>query len=1022
MAVLAVAQGSWAAPAMAQTAGASYEFDLPAQDLGQALRAYGRITRQQLVFDAGQVGHIAAHALKGRLTAEAALEQLLAGSHLTVRHGANGILIIGPQQAEAATAPTPAVAQGDDIVVTGTRIKGASGGPSPVRRVSSQELADLSPESLPAGLAKIPVFSPIKSSDSASDGGYQPTGNYLDLWGLGPIRTLVLEDGHRVPPTYYDGTTDINTLPQLLVKRVEVVTGGASAVYGSDAVSGVVNFILDKEFNGIKGQVQDGISTYGDGRSIRGSIANGFKIGDRAHFEWSAEYFHRDGISATPRPFGNSSVSIVGSGTAASPLAQVANTRLNTSTFGGLVTNGPFAGQQFLSDGTLAAFNKGGPTNTSGVSVGGDGSYRRDTNLLPSLTTAQFFGRFDYDVSDHTKFYVQASYANTATFSHEQNLISTASSTPITIYSGNAYLLPQYQAQLTATNTSSFNLARYNEDFGNILGLHDRTTAFSVRAGLTGTVLKNFDWELYYTYGVGRTSQLTTGNVNTERLYAALDAVKDGSGNIVCRSSIVSPGAFPGCVPLNVLGNGNASQAAINYITGDTYWAATNYMHDLGGSLSGTLAQGWAGPIKLAAGGEYRHQILREVSTVTDNSFDPTGLRVGANGSTVAVGTQLWTKNVSAPAYGTQSVYEGNLELSVPLLRDLPLVRSLTASAAGRYTHYSTSGSAETWRLGLEWQPAPGLTIHATRSRDIRAPTLYELYQGQTATISGYTDYLTGANGQILNISQGNAALKPEVARNLTIGGSYSPPAIRGLSLSFDYYDIKISNAISSLSGLTTSVEKICIASGGASPLCALVARPLGPTDTSAANAPTANYKENENIAQAFSRGFVVGFDYGFDLEHLSSGLDGHTGLNVQWTHEPVLKNQSLPGAVITNTAGTALAPVDRITAVLRYGIQRTNAALTLRYFSPFHYSADPTLIVADAPSKAYVQTDLNLSQGLSIGNYPVTVFFNINNLFNVTGGYYEASSSNPGLIYPAAPFADQIGRYFSIGLRFGHF
>lgn len=168
-------------------------------------------------------------------------------------------------------------------MVTGTRIKGASGGPSPVKR-----------------------------SDSASDGGYQPTGNYLDLWGLGPIRALVLEDGHRVPSTYFDGTVDIDTLPQLLVKRVEAVTGGA-------------NFIIDKDFNGIK-------------------------IGERAHVEWSAEYFHRDGISAMPRPFGSSAVSIVGSGTAASPLQQVANTRLNTSTFGGLVTTGPFKGQQFPFD------------------------------------------------------------------------------------------------------------------------------------------------------------------------------------------------------------------------------------------------------------------------------------------------------------------------------------------------------------------------------------------------------------------------------------------------------------------------------------------------------------------------------------------------------------------------------------------------------------------------------------------------------------------------------------------------
>lgn len=1019
MAVLTIAQAPWIAAAKAQAAPATYDFAIPAQSLSQSLRSYGRVTHQQVVFDASHVDAITAPALKGRLTAQAALDGLLQGTHLAARRGANGILIVAPQTAEVAPLPAPA-AKGEDIVVTGSRIKSRSGGPSPVTRLSNADLADLSPQSLPAGLAKMPVFQPVKSSDSASDGGYQPTGNYLDLWGLGPIRTLVLEDGHRVPSTYYDGNVDINTLPQLLVKRVEVVTGGASAVYGSDAVSGVANFILDHDYNGIKGQVQGGLSTYGDGQSVRASIAHGFRIGDRAHFEWSAEYFHRAGISAQPRAFGNAAVSIVGSGTAASPLQQLSDTRLNTSTFGGLVTTGPFAGQQFLSDGTLAAFNAGAKTNTSGIAVGGDGSYRRDTNLLPSLTTAQFFGRFDYDVGGSTRAYVQASYANTATSSHEQNLISTASSTPLTIYSGNAYLLPQYQAALTASNTSSFNLARYNEDFGNILGLHDRTTAFTVRAGLNGSVFKNFDWEVFYTYGVGRTSQLTTGNVNTERLYAALDAVRDASGNIVCRSSLVSPGAFPGCQPLNVLGAGNASQAAINYITGDTYWAATNTMHDLGGNLTGTVLDGWAGPIKASAGVEYRHQILREVSTVPDNTFDITGLRVGLNGGTAAVGTQLWTKNVSAPAYGTQSVYEANLELSVPILRDLPFARSASISAAGRFTHYSTSGSAQTWRLGLEWQPVAGLNLRATRSRDIRAPTLYELYQGQTATISGYTDYLTGANGQILNISQGNPDLKPEVARNLTIGGTYSPPAIRGLTLSLDYYDIRISNAIGSLSGLTTSVEKICIASGGASPLCSLVARPLGPTDTSAANAPTANYKENENIAQVFSRGFVVGFDYGFNLERLSRRLGGHAGMNVQWTHEPVLKTQALPGAVITNAAGTALAPVDRITAVLKYGINKTNAGVTLRYFSAFHYSADPTLIDIDPSSGAYVQTDLNLSQGFTVRNVPVTAFFNVNNLFNVTGGLYEASSSNPGLIYPAAPFADQIGRYFTLGLRFG--
>jgi hypothetical protein len=212
---------------------------------------------------------ISTPALKGRFTAEVALAQLLAGSHLTVEHGANGILIIIPPSEAPAPVPTPP--RGEDIVVTGTRIKGAGwtkSGAAGVQRGAGRSLA----RKPACGVGQDPGF--LAHQEQRQRLGWRlSTHRQLSRpVGLGPIRTLVLEDGHRVPPTYYDGTTDINTLPQLLVKRVEVA-GGASAVYGSDAVSGVVNFILDKDFNGIKGQVQDGISTYGDGRSIRGSIA-----------------------------------------------------------------------------------------------------------------------------------------------------------------------------------------------------------------------------------------------------------------------------------------------------------------------------------------------------------------------------------------------------------------------------------------------------------------------------------------------------------------------------------------------------------------------------------------------------------------------------------------------------------------------------------------------------------------------------------------------------------------------------
>jgi outer membrane receptor protein involved in Fe transport len=348
----------------------------------------------------------------------------------------------------------------------------------------------------------------------------------------------------------------------------------------------------------------------------------------------------------------------------------------------------------------------------------------------------------------------------------------------------------------------------------------------------------------------------------------------------------------------------------------------------------------------------------------------------------------------------------------------LPLAQSLSASAAGRFTQYSISGSAQTWRLGLEWQPVDDVKIHATRSRDIRAPTLYDLYQGRTATISGYNDYLTNANGQILNVSQGNPNLVPEVARNTTVGIAYTPGWLSKFSVSLDYFHVVINNAISSVSGISNTTEKICIASGGTSPLCALVVRPYPITNTTLANAPTLNYNLKENIALNYAEGIVVGVNYATDLADIASPLDGTLNAHVQWTHQPALKNQSLPGTVITNTAGTALAPVDRVAVTVAYGLDAFNTAVTLRYFSPFHYSADPTLIVSQPQSTPYIQTDVNLSYDFSAWNNPLTGFLNINNLFNAHGGLYEASSSNPGLIYPAAPFADEIGRYFTVGVR----
>jgi outer membrane receptor protein involved in Fe transport len=992
---------------------------LPSLPLSESLKVIAQRTGENILYMPDVVAGFTAPALQGRMSARQAVSALLKDTGLEVVSDGNGGLLIqvaATPVTAPATGPVPEIEQ---IVVTGSRIANSfPQTPTPGASLSSDQLTSLSPQSIPAGLAKLPVFAPVRGSDSASDGGYQATGNYLDIYGLGAIRTLVLMDSHRVTSTYFDGTVDINTLPQMLIQRVEVVTSGASAVYGSDAVSGVANFILDKHFQGLKGVFQGGISTFGDAKSFRAGLAGGTQIANRLHFEWSAEFFNRDIISADPRPYGLDKTSLVGSGMPGSPLQSVVNTRLSGAPFGGLVTSGPFAGQQFAPDGALAAFNPGTPTATNGVAVGGDGGYKRPSFVLPSLQTAQAFGRFDYDLNDNVTGYLQAGYSHTRTWSHEQNLVSTAGSNTLTIYSGNPYLKPAYQAQLDNSGTSSFGLARYNEDFGGLLNLTDRTSTASVATGLQGTIFGNYNWEAYYTHGEGRVEQITRDNTNTQRLYAAIDAVTDPrTGTTACRVSIAAPGAFPGCVPMNILGNGAPSQAAIAYVNGETCWKSINTLDDFGANITGTLFRNWAGPVKIAAGAEYRLQSLVETSNVLDNTFNIQNLRVGPDGNTAPTGALKWTKNVTAPMHGANSVYEGDIELDVPLLKNLPLVRLLSVNGAARYTRYSSSGQAETWRAGLDWQIVDDLHVRATRSRDIRAPTLYDLYQGQTGNISGLVDFLTSTGGSVVNIMGGNPGLVPEVAHNTTAGLVYQPGWLRNFSASVDYYHTTINNAIATVSGSTTQTQQICIASGGTSPLCSLLVRPFPITNTTPANYPTLNYNVKQNVALIYAEGVDVAISYESDLRDLGD-LDGILNLRLLWSHEPTLKNQTLPGTAIINVAGTAQTPKDRVALSADYLRGAFAASVIERYYGSIHLSGNPALVAATSIAP-YWQTDINLNYDLNALGQPVTGFLNVNNLFNQFGGNCCAFTNNPGMQYPVASFTDRIGRYFVLGLRF---
>jgi iron complex outermembrane recepter protein len=324
------------------------------------------------------------------------------------------------------TAPKPASAADEpdtrDIVVTGSRIvQNGNNMPTPVTVIAADDLLSTHPTNLAEALNDLPVFAGSRSqaSNTGTSGaaGAPATStnalNVINLRNMGLARTLILYDGHRAPPSTPEGFVDIDTIPQMLLKRVDVVTGGASAVYGSDAITGVVNFVTDTAFTGVKAEAQAGISKYGDDATYSFGIAAGTKLlDDRLHLMGSFNYRSDDGIfSKFDRPWGTELRTLQGDGSAAFPYFQVVGARQNNVTFGGRINNGVLINQQFTTGGVLIPFVNGTKTGQGGTippglpyEIGGDGGFYNG-QLRSSLKMKQGYGRLDFDITDALTFY-----------------------------------------------------------------------------------------------------------------------------------------------------------------------------------------------------------------------------------------------------------------------------------------------------------------------------------------------------------------------------------------------------------------------------------------------------------------------------------------------------------------------------------------------------------------------------------------------------------------------------------------
>jgi len=930
-----------------------------------------------------------------------------------------------------AVAQTPSAADtGPDalqeIVVTGSRvIANGNDSPTPTTVVTADELTKVNPGPILQALSALPQ---LPATPNQGGQGPGPQG-LINLRGIGSDRNLIQFDGLRVGFTtngFAGQGVDSNLIPQLLLKRVDIVTGGASAVYGSDAVSGVINYVVDHDFNGIKIVGQAGESTYSDDHTWNAGFAAGMPLLDgRAHVEVSYQDFNDPGISNRfDRAWGRGLYSIQGSGNAANPFNLYSNTRLGFLSFGGLIGSGPLAGLNFTQNGVLSPFVHGQPTATPGIEIGGDGAYFSSAWAIAKQDSQNGLLRFDFDVTDRVHAFAQLAVGNvlyvTNDFPGNDNLGFFGG--PTAIGYNNAYLgsiQPAYQALIAGQNPlSSFSYSRmFTGSQMPAPTSYLSSTQYLFSTGLNGA-WGAYKWNVSYERQDATNNTEDPNALNNGRLAAALNAVINPANNqVVCHAALVNQ-AYANCVPLNVFGPGSVSPQAFNYIQQDTRNTSTYLMDDVTASISGAPINDWAGPVNMALSAEWR-RLAYEVTSdaLPTDPVDCNGIQFNCG-----PGTPAYSLGASANFPKTsEHVAELGYEAEVPLLKNVTLVKSLDLNGAARYTNYQASGSVWTWKLGANWHLNDEFLMRVTRSRDIRAPSLTDLYQPPTQALDQFTDLHTGVTGSVNEITQGNPHLKPEDSDTFTFGIVWTPKFIDGASLSLDYYHIKITNGLVTLDAHQQANEVACENSNGTSPVCDIYVRPHPFSDRSADNFPILAYNEEINSAGLLTYGMDVELDYAHRLfgRPFSSRLLANYQPHLIYDTGP--GGQFDVGGAADGIGGLPQTPNVRAVLELNYEvIPNLTASLQERYRNAMKQFADSTppfvFAIGKLPPTEY--TDGTLSYRWKLSGAVLDTYINVKNIFNKQPQPW-ASSGGGSLIGSFGGYSlgdDAIGRYFKVG------
>jgi outer membrane receptor protein involved in Fe transport len=864
----------------------------------------------------------------------------------------------------------------EEIIVTGSRLRRRDfNAPSPIQSVDQEQIRNSGQANIEAALNQMPQVIPSqnRTTNNGSDGTAQ-----INLRGLGAQRTLVMLNGRRMAPSGIGTAVDINNLPQVLIDRVEIITGGATTVYGSDAVSGVVNFITRNDFDGFGLDASAYMTERGDSNTYDINLTYGHNFTNgRGNVTVFGAYLDREDLLADQRVL----TSVPWSDAWWTPFAGELIESGSPSVPEGAVLFPQF---DYGSGASRTIFQADGNPREF-IEPDDRYNYQPDNYIQTPLEryAAGFF--LNYDLTDRSELYMEGSYMKNR---HVARLAPIPAGGFFEFNTDNPLMTPATQ-QLFATfipvgpNRVSASVRRRLEELGPRI-IENEKDYLRIVTGLRGDIWSDWEYDAWVTYTESDEPERLLNDASRSRFQQGL-LVDPLTGQCLDPSN--------GCAPINWFGAGNISDEAIGFIRVPPLRNETSREQLLASAfVRGRLFDTWDGPVESAFGAEWRRD---------DGQFE--------------ADDQLFTFDTlayrgSSPVAGVEEVYEVFGEMLIPLADTRPFADFLALEIGGRFSDYKHAGTSNTWKAGIDWRPISSLRFRGMFQRSVRAPNLLEVFQEEAietftfASVPGQdpcsavSDPFAAGNVEkciatglpanqigIFNASPlpadfvfgGNESLKPEKADTLTLGIIIAPDAIPNFQIAVDYFELEVEGGIGALDAVNA-----CFDSANTGDIfCDRISR-----DSISFNVSEVR-ETNINRGALRTTGFDTQIIAGFELPAALAIGDSFADLdiNIAWTHVRENSSQETVFGTVTDCAGYfgwpcnetgegEAFPTDRVTANLSYASGDLTAHLTWRWIDKMKNAApfqsgdfgfpDPVLAVPFAKAKNYL--DLGVSYRFS--------------------------------------------------------